>query len=62
MAERTKIGAGDDKVKSLSAVDNLLQSELTNPTAFAAMAAGARLELMRRAIVLVLRVVKRVLK
>jgi hypothetical protein len=62
MTERTRIGAGDDRDKASTRVENLLSGELANPTAFAAMATTARLELMRRAIVLLLRIAKRVLK
>lgn len=59
---RTKIGAGDDRGKALSRVENLLSSELGSATTFAGMAAAARLELIRRAIMLLLQIAKRLLK
>lgn len=61
MAGRTTLGSENSKEQALNAVDNLLASELTNPTAYGAMAAAARLELIRRSIVLLLRIAKRTL-
>lgn len=62
MAERTRIGAGDDKGKLSPAVENLLRGELGNRATFAKLSADARDELMRGAIVLLLQIAKRVLK
>lgn len=59
MAGRTTLGSENSKEQALNAVENLLNSELTNSTTYAAMAAPARLELLRRAIVLLLRIAKR---
>lgn len=61
MVERTHIGAADDKGTLSPRVDTSL-SKLKDPTAFAAMAAGARQELIRETLVLLLQVAKRVLK
>lgn len=58
---RTTLGSENNREQALNAVENLLNSELTNATAYGAMAAAARLELIRRSIVLLLRVAKRVL-
>lgn len=58
---RTTLGSENSKEQALNAVDNLLNSELTNATTYAAMGAPARLELIRRSIVLLLRIAKRVL-
>lgn len=58
MAERTRISAGDDKQKSSPRVENLL-NRLSNKTAFDALGAPQRQELMREALVLILRIVAR---
>lgn len=59
---RTTVGATNDKTKAIAGVDVLLNSELTNPTTYGAMAAAARLELIRRALVLLLRIARRFLE
>lgn len=59
---RTTLGAENDKAKALQSVNALLSSELTNQTTYASMAAAARLELIRRALVLLLRISKRIVE
>lgn len=57
--ERTVLSSGDDKEQSIKSVDGLLMSELTNKATFAALPDDAKDELMRRAIVLILRIILR---
>lgn len=58
---RTTLGSENSREQALTAVENLLNSELTNPTTYGVMTAATRLELIRRSIVLLLRIAKRVL-
>lgn len=61
MAGRTHIGTGDDKGKSSTRVES--QLEKLKPQAFDALGAGARNELIRETLVLILRILaRRVLK
>lgn len=62
MANRTRIGASDDKNKLDTRVENLLESELSTDAAFEGMTNAARWKLIRRTLVLLLRVAKRALK
>jgi hypothetical protein len=59
---RTTVGAENDREKALQSVNALLNSELTNQAAYGNLAAAARLELIRRSLVLLLRIARRVLK
>lgn len=58
---RTTVGAENDRDKALQAVNALLNSELSNPVTYGAMLAPARLELIRRTLLLLLRIARRVL-
>lgn len=58
---RTTLGSENQRDNATAAVDALLNSELSSPVAYGAMLAPARLELIRKTLVLLLRVSKRIL-
>lgn len=56
---RTTVGAENDKPKTIQKTRDLLNTELTNATAFNNLTNAAKFDLIRRALVLLLRVAKR---